>query len=205
MASPEPGIVIGQQTRKGFGLSYRTKVGNALNPDLGYKIHLVWGLLASPSERAYNTVNDSPEAITFSWELSATPVPVGTIGGITYKPTATLVVDSTKVDADALADLVEILYGAPGADPELPSPAAVIAMFSGTITNATPTAPSYNAATDTMTIPSVTGIEYRNDATNEVFAPGPIVISSDRYVRAYALAGYRIPAGEDRYWKVTFS
>ena len=103
------GVSIGQQARKLFGLSYQTKVGNDQNNDLGYKIHLIYGALAAPSEKAYATVNDSPEAITFSWEISTTPVEVEG-----FKPTASLVIDSTKVDADALTRLKNILYGTDG-------------------------------------------------------------------------------------------
>lgn len=200
LGSPEDGVTVGQQTRKAFGLSYRTKVGNALNADAGYKIHIIYGCLAAPSEKAFNTINDSPEALTFSWEISTSSVPVGTIGGVTYKPTATLVVDSTKVDADALADLEEILYGTSGSDPELPTPAAIVALFAGTVTTVTATTPTYVDATDTLTIPSVTGVEYRNDVTNEPFTAGPHVISADTLVKAYPLSGYRLTPGRDRTW-----
>lgn len=101
------GVTIGQQQRKTFGLSYQTKVGNDEDgADLGYKIHLIYGAKASPSEKAYQTINDSPEAITFSWELTTTPVNVAE-----FKPTANLIVDSTKVNADALKQLEAILYG----------------------------------------------------------------------------------------------
>lgn len=200
VASPQIGVAIGQQPRKSFGLSYRTKVGNALNAELGYKIHVVYGAFAAPSEKAYQTVNDSPEAITFSWELTTTPIPVGTIGGTDYKPTSTLVVDSTKVDAGALADLEELLYGTVGQDPQLPTPAQIIALFAGTVVDAIPTAPTYNSSTDTLTIPSVTGIQYRNDATQEVYTSGGHVIAADVLVKAYALPGYRIPPGNDVTW-----
>lgn len=132
------GVVAGQQKRKTFGMSYQTKVGNADDPEAGYKIHLIYGAKAAPSEKAYATVNDSPEAITFSWELSTTPVDVPNL-----KPTASLVIDSTKVDATKLAELEDILYGcdAQEADPEkgipakeakvarLPLPSEVAALF----------------------------------------------------------------------------
>lgn len=112
------GVVIGQQPRKTFGLCYRTTLGNDIaNNDYGYKLHLVYGALASPSEKAYATINDSPEAITFSWEFSTTPVNV-----TGHKPTATLVIDSTKVDAEKLAALEEILYGTESAEARLPLP-----------------------------------------------------------------------------------
>ena len=122
-----PGVYVGQQARKTFGMSYRTKIGNDVDgEDHGYKLHLIYGALAAPSEKAYATINDSPEAITFSWELSTTPVEV--TGG---KPTACLTIDSTKVDASKLASLEEILYGKDGTgeggqtgavDPRLPLP-----------------------------------------------------------------------------------
>jgi len=129
-ASPEAGVSVGQQTRVPFGLSYRTRLGNDLQgTDHGYKLHLVYGLKAAPSEKAYTTVNDSPEALSFSWECSSTGVEVGTINGKEYKPTSILTVNSTKVDAATLADLEDLLYGAAGTEPELPSPADVIALF----------------------------------------------------------------------------
>lgn len=120
------GISVGQQARKMFGMSYRTKLGNDANPEAGYKIHLIYGAQAAPSEKAYATVNDSPEAITFSWELSTTPVEVPGM-----KPTASLVIDSTKVDADKLAQLEDILYGTASADARLPLPSEVIAIVTG--------------------------------------------------------------------------
>lgn len=112
------GVYAGQQPRKTFGLCYRTKIGNDVDgDDHGYKLHLIYGALAAPSERAYATVNDSPEAITFSWELSTTPVEV--TGG---KPTACLTIDSTKVDATKLAALEKILYGDTETEARLPLP-----------------------------------------------------------------------------------
>lgn len=129
-AEPNPGVYLGQQARKTFGLAYRTRVGNDLEgADYGYKLHLIYGAQAAPSEKAYGTINDSPEAITFSWELTTTPVAVGTIGSVTYKPTASLTIDSTKVNAASLATLEGTLFGSASTEPELPLPAEVIAMF----------------------------------------------------------------------------
>lgn len=126
-AEPTPGVIVGQQTRKPFGLAYRSRIGNDLeSDDYGYKLHLVYGAQAAPSEKAYTTINDSPEAITFSWEISTTPVSV-----TGYRPAASLVIDSTKVDATALAALEEILFGSVGSDPALPTPDEVIAIFTG--------------------------------------------------------------------------
>lgn len=113
-----PGVSIGQQKRNPFGLSYRTMLGNDTDGnDHGYKLHIIYGALAAPSEKAFATVNDSPEAITFSWEISTTPVSV-----TGQKPTATVVIDSTKVDAAKLAALEKVLYGSEDADPRLPLP-----------------------------------------------------------------------------------
>ena len=126
-ASPSAGLVLGQQTRKRFGLSYRTKIGNDVNgQDHGYKIHIVYGALAAPSEKAYNTINDSPEAITFSWEFSTIPAAVNTG---TFKPVASIVVDSTKVNAAKLALLEAELYGDATNPASLPLPDEIITML----------------------------------------------------------------------------
>ena len=122
-ASLAKGAVIGQQSRKTFGLCYQTKLGNDTDGDKhGYKIHIIYGCLAAPSEKAYATVNDSPEAITFSWEVSTTPVSVEGM-----EPTATVVIDSTKADPEKLAALEKILYGDETGDgPRLPLPSEII-------------------------------------------------------------------------------
>ena len=112
------GVVIGQQARKAFGLCYRTTVGNDVDGnDYGYKLHIIYGALASPSEKAYATINDSPEAITFSWEITTTPVSVKG-----FKPTATIAIDSTKVNKEKLKSLEDILYGTETDEPRLPLP-----------------------------------------------------------------------------------
>ena len=127
-AAPSTGVLLGQQQRKMFGLCYRTKVGNDVDgAELGYKLHLIYGAQAAPTEKAYSTVNDSPEPITFSWELSTTPMTV-----TDYKPTSVITIDSTKVDEDALAELEALLYGedgTPGTTASLPTPTEVIALF----------------------------------------------------------------------------
>lgn len=112
------GVYIGQQDRKSFGLCYRTTLGNDVDSNAhGYKLHLIYGALAAPSEKAYATINDSPEAITFSWEFSTTPVNV-----TGHKPTASITIDSTKVDAEKLAALEKILYGDTDVEARLPLP-----------------------------------------------------------------------------------
>ena len=112
------GVTIGQQPRKTFGMSYRTVIGNDVNNEShGYKLHLIYGAVATPSEKSYSTINDSPEAITFSWELTTTPVNV-----TGFKPTACLTIDSTKVDKEKLTALEDILYGTQEAEARLPLP-----------------------------------------------------------------------------------
>lgn len=135
------GVSIGQQARTPFGLVYRTAIGNDTNgTDHGYKLHLIYGALASPSEKSYQTVNDTPEAITFSWELSTTPVQVPG-----KKPTASLTIDSTKVDAAKLQALELILFGSEAADARLPLPEEISTIFSSpaptpiAISSSTPT------------------------------------------------------------------
>ena len=124
---PEPGVSVGQQARKQFGLSYRTRVGNDVDgTDFGYKLHLIYGCQAAPSEKAYATINDSPAAISFSWAITTTPVPVTDL-----KPTSLIVVDSTVVDDVKLKALEDLLYGAASIEAALPTPDAVIALFAG--------------------------------------------------------------------------
>ena len=120
------GVVIGQQKRRGFGFCYKTVLGNDTEMnDYGYKLHLVYGCIAAPSEKSYSTVNESPEAMTLSWEITTTPVPV-----TGFKPTACLTIDSTKVDPAKLAALEDILYGTAEADARLPLPDEVYAIMS---------------------------------------------------------------------------
>ena len=117
-ASLGAGVTIGQQPRKTFGMSYKTTVGNDVdNDNHGYKLHLIYGAMASPSEKAYSTINDSPEAITFSWELTTTPVNV-----TGFKPTASLTIDSTKIAPEKLAAIEALLYGSESGEAKLPLP-----------------------------------------------------------------------------------
>lgn len=189
---PIPGVAVGQQFRGLFGLSYRTRIGNDVEGDnYGHKIHLVYGCQASPSEKAYNTINDSPEAITFSWEISTTPVAVTDM-----RPTSLITIDSTVVDADALAALELILYGDTGVDPALPSPDTVISMFSGTVTVVTATQPTF--ADNTITIPTVAGVTYYIDNVAQV--AGDVDITEDTLVTARADLGYVLTPGTDNDW-----
>lgn len=134
-----PGVSVGQQARETFGFSYRTKIGNdLLGQDAGFKLHLVYGALAAPTERAYSTVNDTPEAMPFSWEVSTTPVEIGVIAGKLYRPTALLTLSSLEVDEEPLAELLTILYGTaattggtptPAVQPRLPLPQEIAELF----------------------------------------------------------------------------
>lgn len=136
------GVYAGQQNRKIFGLSYQTILGNDVDSnDYGYKLHLIYGGQAAPSEKAYSTVNDSPEPVALSWEVSTTPVEITkTINGKKLKPTAHITIDSTKVDPEKLAALEEILYGKDptepegddGVEPRLPLPDEVITLMTAT-------------------------------------------------------------------------
>lgn len=124
-AEISPGILIGQQERQKFGLCYRTVLGNDTEGNAyGYKLHIIYNATASPSEKQYQTINDSPEAITFSWELSTTPTNVDG-----HKPTASLVIDSTKVDEAKLKKLEDKLYGTESAEASLPTPNEIIALL----------------------------------------------------------------------------
>lgn len=125
VVSNDPGVFIGQQARKQFGLSYRTRIGDDLEGDsAGYKLHLVYGCLASPSAKSYNTVNDSPEAITFSWEVTTTPAPVTGL-----RPTSLITVDSRTADPTDLTALETLLYGAVATAPALPTPDEISTLF----------------------------------------------------------------------------
>jgi hypothetical protein len=202
-AEPTPGVFVGQQTRKLFGLSYRSRVGNdLLGVDYGYKLHLVYNALAAPSEKAFATINDSPEAIGFSWEFSTTPVEVGTINGVDLKPSAMLSLDSTKVDADALAALEDLLYGTSGTTPELPQPADVAALFVGTVSQATPVAPTYNGTTHVITIPTVTGVIYKIGGVTKT---GTVTITQSTVVNAVPAPGYVFSQPSDDDWLFTYA
>jgi hypothetical protein len=196
--NPTPGVAVGQQTRKTFGLSYRTRLGNDIEgTDFGYKLHLIYGATAAPSEKAYATINDSPEAISFSWAISALPVPV-----TDFKPTATMVIDSSKVDETALGLLQDMLWGSGGGDPHLPLPDEVIAVFAGTVTEVdmgvAANQPTYNAGTHVVTLPTVTGVQWKVNGVNK--APGAqpaMTVGQTSVVEATPTAGPVITGDAD--------
>lgn len=194
---PEPGVAINQQDRVSFGLSYRTMVGDDLEgTKKGYKLHLVYGCLAAPSQKAYASINATPAAIEFSW--SVTTVPANVTG---YKPTATLSIDSTKVSASALTILENFLYGTAGTDPSLPTPDAVLAIFAGTVTPVVPVVPTYTAGSHTITIPVVTGLDYYIDGA---IVTGSVVIAHDTIVSVVPQTGYELAPNTDNDWAVSY-
>lgn len=126
-ASLGTGVTIGQQDRKTFGLCYRTVLGNDVKSnEYGYKLHLIYGAKAAPSEKGYQTINDSPEAITFSWEVTTTPVNVAG-----FKPTASVTIDSTKIDPEKLKKIEDMLYGEGATDAKLPLPDELKTILAG--------------------------------------------------------------------------
>jgi hypothetical protein len=197
--SPAAGVAVNQQGRRPFGLVYRTLQGNDIDgQDHGYKLHLIYGAQASPSEKAYATVNDSPEAIAFSWEFSTTPVPVAN-----RKPTALLTIDSTKSDATKLAQLRDILFGTVGDNARMPSPDEVIALFTGTVVNVdlgtSTNQPTYSAGSHVLTLPTVTGVQWKVNGANKAPGAQPALTSGQTAeVQAVAQPGYNLQ-GDDQW------
>lgn len=196
-AAPAAGVLVGQQGRKTFGLAYRTRLGNDLDGvDYGYKVHLIYGALAAPSEKAYSTINDSPEAITFSWEVATTPVSVGS-----YKPTSVIVVNSVEVDPTDLAMLEDILYGDVGVDPRLPLPDEVISLFAGAVTVVRlvgANAPTYDSGTHVVTLPAVAGVTWQINGVTKVAGAQPaMTVGQTASVSAVATSGNTIQGDDD--------
>lgn len=202
LAAPATGVTVGQQNRGTFGLCYRTKIGNDVDgQDHGYKLHLVYGLTASPSEKAYNTVNDSPEAITFSWQLTSVPVAVTGL-----KPTSIITIDSTAVDSADLTILENALYGTAGTDPRLPLPDEVIGIFAGAQTMVTATAPTFVSSTGVITIPTVTGVTYRRADTNAIVTGTVTIATSGGHLTIKAAptnGSYALNSFSDDDWSFT--
>lgn len=184
-----PGIYIGQQTRKSFGFSWQTLLGNDLEgTDYGFEIHLVYGADANPSEKTHTTVNDSPEAATLSWEYTTTPVAVPG-----FKPSAKLTIRSTDFTESKLNELMDILYGTAGSDPRLPLPSELITLMSGAVTEIEPNFPTQ--AGNVLTIPSTVGAIYSVNGVD--VAAGPFTITEDVIVSVRPAPGYRFPNAFD--------
>jgi hypothetical protein len=201
VTTPQAGVNVSQQARKSFGLAFRTRLGNdLLGNDYGYKLHMVYGATASPSERAFGTINDSPEAITFSWECMTVPVAVSGA-----KPTSLITVNSTLVNPTNLTNLENALFGTAGTAARLPLPDEVIAMFSGAQTLVTPTMPTFVSATGVITIPTVTGVTYKRADTGATVAPGTVTIAGGigAYLHIFAVPTtglYAFNAASDDRW-----
>ena len=198
-ATPSPGVAVGQQTRRPFGLAYKTRLGNdEEGTDYGYKLHLIYNAIAAPSEKAFATINDSPEAITFSWTFTTTAVAVSGL-----KPTALITIDSSKVLPGNLAALEDALFGTVGTDPRLPLPDEVLAMFAGSIVEATPTEPTFVSTTGVITLPSITGVEYHRADTNELVTGTTTIAGTtgdNLIIYALPAGGYFFPDGVDTDW-----
>ena len=194
---PAMGVTVGQQGRRPFGLVYRTLVGNDTEgTEFGYKLHLIYGAQAAPSERAYATVNDSPEAAALSWEFTTTPVPV-----TDRKPTSVLTVDSSKSDPDILQDLEDILFGTDSDDARLPSPDEVIALFEGGMVDVdlsvAANQPTFVEGTGVITLPAVAGVQWK--VSGQDAAPGAqpaLSAGQSATVRATALPGNNLVGDE---------
>src|SRR3954463_1468444 len=194
---PAVGLAVGQQGRRPFGLVYRTLQGNDTEgQDHGYRLHLVYGAQASPSEKAYATVNDSPEAIAFSWEFSTTPVSVAGL-----KPTSILTVDSTKSDAATLGDLEDILFGTASDDARLPTPDEVIALFTGGTVDVdlglSVNQPTFVAGSGVITLPTIPGVQWTVDGEDAAPGAQPALTSGQTAtVRAKASGNYNLVGDE---------
>jgi hypothetical protein len=204
------GVVVGQQSRKGFDLYYRTIVGNDQNPELGHKHHFVYGATTSPSEKSYATVNDSPEMTAFSWEFECSPVAFEAAENLDLKPTAILTIDDTSplVDTAKLQDLLDIALGTVSDEPRMPTPDEVLEVFSTGLTLVSLTSfanqPSYNNSTHVATLPSVTGVIWLVDG--EETAPGALAALTSGEsitIEAQADTGYNL-TGDDE-WTFSFS
>lgn len=190
-----PGVKIGQQARKPFGFSWETLVGtDTLGTDAGKQIHIVWNALAAPSEKSHATVNESPEAMTMSWEISTTPTPV-----TGYKPTATMVVDSTKVSAGRFKKIEDILYGTDVNPPRLPLPDEIVELLSED-EEITPTAPTQEG--NVVTIPAQAGVIYTIAGTP---VTGTYTLTKNETVTATADDGYVFASGATTTWEFTYT
>lgn len=196
------GVQIGMQKRPVFGFSWKTKKGNADDEDLGYIIHLAYGLQASPSQKDYKTVNDTPAPVVFSWTFSSTPVAVSG-----RRPTAIIKIDSTDptVDPTNLAALETILYGSSGVSPRLPLPDEVDAILGTGVTEATPVPLVYNAGTHTITYLAEPGVRYwREDTGAEVLANIVLSLGQSVVVKATPASGYNFSGTFVDRWLYTY-
>lgn len=207
------GVYVGQQPRKSFGMYYRTRVGDDVEGDaLGHEHHIMYGLSTSPSERAAATVNDSPSMTTLSWAVESQPVAFATEkdeDGNDLNPVSVLIVDDTSplVDQTKLANLLDILLGTVSDDPRLPTPDEVLEVFNTGLTNANLThsaqQPAYNDTTHVITLPTVTGVQWKIDGVNKTPGAQPaLAVGESKTVTATPQAGYNI-VGDDE-WEFSY-
>jgi len=194
-----PGVKISQQRRQAFGMCYRSKIVNENDSDSdnNYKLHIIYNATAAPAEKAYAAVNETPEGITFSWELDTTAISV-----TGKKPTATLEIDSTKTDAAKLAALETILYGSEGVAPRLPLPDEIASLMLGTA--AVPTSPTFVAATGVLTIPTKVGVIYFVNAVETADGDMPALEGGvSVVVTVQPDTGYYFASGTNTTWTFT--
>lgn len=208
--SPLPGVSFGQQRRRAFGLSYQTLLGNDTEgQDHAYKLHLIYGAMAAPSERAYATVNDSPEAITLSWEFNCTPVSIpdsSEYAEFGLRPTASIAIDSRMYTAQQMDQIKNILWGSSGSAPRLPMPEELLQIIGAdTLVEVTPTAPTFDDTEGVVTL------DFTNTAweANGAAVANPndddsvdVMIEDSTLFSAVAKAGTRLAAGQ-RHWVFT--
>ena len=191
-----PGVYAGQQRRAPFGMSFRSEIGNDVDPEVGFKLHVIYGATVSPSEEAYATINESPEGATLSFEMTTTPVEISKPG---FRPTAVLEIDSRTVDPDRMEELLEILHGSTSANARLPLPDELLSLLEGDAV--VPTAPTFVASTGVLTIPTVAGVEYKvNGVTAAAGAKPPAPGGTLLQVTAHSLSGYSIAPETPRTW-----
>lgn len=203
------GVAVGQQPRNSFDVYYRTLVGTDQDADAGFKHHFAYGLTTAPAEKHYGTVNDSPTMTPFSWQFESNPVSFADVDFANLRPTSLLTIDTTDplVDATLLADLLDIVQGTVSDDPRMPTPDEVLnAMGTGlTDVDITHTAqqPSYNDSTHVITLPTVTGVQWKIDGVNKAPGAQPALTTGQRKtVTAVATAGNNI-VGDDE-WTFSF-
>lgn len=203
-AVPTPGVMVGQQRRRPFGFSWQNRLGNdLLAEDYGFEINMVWGAQASPSEKADQTISDSPEPQALSWEVTTTAVSIGTVLGVEYKPASFMKVSSIGTDPAKLTALMDALYGTVSTPAMLPMPADVILMMASALVSATPAAPTYDSGSDEITIPGTTGVIYSINGVDKV--AGDHVIAATSEVRARPATGYKFPFPTQTQWIFTFA
>jgi hypothetical protein len=204
-SEPQPGLQLNLQGRETFGFSYRTRVGNDLTDDAGYKIHLVYGADAAPSEVTRTTVNDSPELAAFSWEVTTTPItPSGTNPVTTkpYRPTAHLIIDTTKMPAAKVTQIEDLIYGTAGAEPRLPFPDEIISIAgTGVVVvnmGLDASKPTFVSGTGVITLPSVTGVTwYVNGVLKSSGAQPALTAGTSATVTSVPAVGYTLTGDTD--------